>query len=417
MPSGAISVFSEAYLNSRASGFPFGTPQPPGASQAARSLMFLASKYEQLAQWISEQSPWIKYTLGTGLLIGTAVGVTAYTIATGGVNPHAWLAVAGAIAGAGGGGIEASLAGGDFSDVILSAGIGAVFGAICPPAAIGGLAGGGIAALGAYALGGDRNTIATAYQWGSLVGGLAGDFTGGALTAGKFLSMRALRAGVTHVGPDLLGAGVGAIIGYSLDGTSTSALHGANLGMMAGGIASGLGRRFALRGVNRARRSYSHALTGQIAGDSPTVRWQLNPGGEARTIEEAVLIAKQHGVSIPDDVAFFIDELGELGADITARGPKVRKPAGGNVRWNVDFLNRFGKVPFIVRPDILRSDEAIVAVFAHEIYEVQALRKILQKRGTIAIEEFIAHTMAGNPGNLHSQAWEVADALVLRMRG
>jgi hypothetical protein len=143
----------------------------------------------------------------------------------------------------GSGGIEASLAGGDFSDVILSAGIGAAFGAICPPAAIGGLAGGGIAWLGAYALGGDPNTRATAYQWGSLVGGLAGDFTGGALTAGKFLSMRALRAGVTHVGPDLLGAGVGAIIGYSLDGTSTSALHGANLGMMAGGIAGGTSRR------------------------------------------------------------------------------------------------------------------------------------------------------------------------------
>ena len=133
LPAGAVSVFSEGYLNSRAAGFPFGTPQPPGASQATRSLMHLAARYEELTQWISKQSPWIKYTLGTGLLVGTAIGVTAYTIATGGLNPHAWLAVAGAIAGAVGGGIEASLSGGDFSDVILSAGIGAVFGAICPP--------------------------------------------------------------------------------------------------------------------------------------------------------------------------------------------------------------------------------------------------------------------------------------------
>jgi hypothetical protein len=139
LPSGAISVLGEAYLNSRAAGFPLGTPQPPGASQASRSLMHLASKYEQLAQWISEQSPWIKYTLGIGLLVGTAVGITAYTIATGGVNPHAWLAAFGAIAGAVGGGIEASLAGGDFSDVIPSGGLALfdIFGATGLPVPIG----------------------------------------------------------------------------------------------------------------------------------------------------------------------------------------------------------------------------------------------------------------------------------------
>ena len=319
LPSGAVSVFSEAYLNSRASGFPFGTPQPPGASQAARSLMYLASKYEQLAQWISEQSPWIKYTLGTGLLVGTAIGVTAYTIATGGVNPHAWLAVAGAIAGAVGGGIEASLAGGDFSDVILSAGIGAVFGAICPPAAIGGLAGGGIAALGAYALGGDPNTIATAYQWGSLVGGLAGDFTGGALTAGKFLSMRALRAGVTHVGPDLLGAGVGAIIGYSLDGTSTSALHGANLGMMAGGIAGGAiksawarrSRRLGAQGsrIPHTAIDFSPDYVPRLASEGRVIFVSANLPSKA-TIEEVVnlkLLPGFEGVTITDRTVVFSD--------------------------------------------------------------------------------------------------------------
>ncbi len=116
------------------------------------------------------------------------------------------------------------------------------------------------------ARGADKDTIATAYQWGSLAGGLAGDFTGGALTAGRFLSARALRAGLTHVGPDLLGAGVGAIIGYGLDHSSTGALHGANVGMMAGGIAGGV-----LRGrwaVQRAKslRSTVNVLEGRTAG-------------------------------------------------------------------------------------------------------------------------------------------------------
>jgi hypothetical protein len=32
------------------------------------------------------------------------------------------------------------------------------------------------------------------------------------------------------------------------------------------------------------------------------------------------------------------------------------------------------------------------------------------------IEEFIAHTCPGNPGNLHDQAWDLADEMVERMR-
>jgi hypothetical protein len=61
------------------------------------------------------------------------------------------------------------------------------------------------------------------------------------------------------------------------------------------------------------------------------------------------------------------------------------------------------------------SDEAIVAVFAHEMYELERLRPLLQE-GETSIEQFIEHTRAGNPGNDHDEAWEVADALVTRMR-
>lgn len=75
-----------------------------------------------------------------------------------------------------------------------------------------------------------------------------------------------------------------------------------------------------------------------------------------------------------------------------------------------------GKVPFLIRPDILRSDEAIVAVIAHERYELECLRPMLME-GKTSIEQFVAHTCVGNPGNLHEQAWDVADRLVARMRG
>src|SRR5271167_1333557 len=97
-----------------------------------------------------------------------------------------------------------------------------------------------------------------------------------------------------------------------------------------------------------------------IAGQSPRITWRENPGGKKRTIEEAKEIARQHGVRIADDVDFFEDEDGELPENMTARGPKVTKPAGAIVRWS-DLVNTLtGKVPFLVRPDILKSDEAIV---------------------------------------------------------
>ena len=153
-----------------------------------------------------------------------------------------------------------------------------------------------------------------------------------------------------------------------------------------------------------------------ISGQFPRQPWRPNLDGQTRTIEQAVEIAQRSGVQIPTDVDFFVDELGDLDADTTARGPQVTKPAGATVAWSDLVHDKTGKVPFRIRPDILKSDEAIVAVFAHEMYELERLRPILQKGGT-SIEQFIAHTRPGNPGNYHDEAWKVADDMVERMRG
>jgi len=151
-----------------------------------------------------------------------------------------------------------------------------------------------------------------------------------------------------------------------------------------------------------------------IAGQSPRVKWRENPIGKKRTIEEAKEIARKW-VSIPDDVDFFEDEDDDLPEDMKARGPRVTKPAGSVVFWS-DLVNSLtGKVPFLVRPEVLKSDEAIVAVFAHELFELEALRGLL-KKGKTSIELFIGHTCPGNPGNLHDEAWNYADELVERMR-
>lgn len=64
------------------------------------------------------------------------------------------------------------------------------------------------------------------------------------------------------------------------------------------------------------------------------------------------------------------------------------------------MLNKYGKVPFILRGDILQSDEAIVAVMAHEMHELRELTPWLRE-GRLTIDEFGSLTSPTNPGNLH----------------
>jgi hypothetical protein len=153
-----------------------------------------------------------------------------------------------------------------------------------------------------------------------------------------------------------------------------------------------------------------------ISGQFPNRQGRPNQLGEARTVEKARAIAARFGIAVPEDVDFFPDEFGLLDDNTYARGPRVTKQAGEMVLWSDLIHDKTGKVPFLFRPDILGSDEGIVAVFAHEIHELESLRPLLQGGG-ISIEDFIRHTCPGNPGNLHDQAWDVADASVDRMRG
>ena len=112
-----------------------------------------------------------------------------------------------------------------------------------------------------------------------------------------------------------------------------------------------------------------------VAGQYPTREWRDNPVGQIRTIEEAVAIARSFGVVIPDDVEFHVDETGELHKDLTARAPRVDKPSGERVYWSDLVHDITMKVPLRVWPGILKSDEAIVAVLAHEMHEILNLRR------------------------------------------
>lgn len=77
------------------------------------------------------------------------------------------------------------------------------------------------------------------------------------------------------------------------------------------------------------------------------------------------------------------------------------------VRWSDFVHDRTKKVPFLIRPDVLRRDEAIVAVFTHEMDELRNLRQML-RHAPMTIEECIAPVAPGVGGNLHDNAWDEA---------
>jgi hypothetical protein len=153
-----------------------------------------------------------------------------------------------------------------------------------------------------------------------------------------------------------------------------------------------------------------------IGGRAPKYEWRPNPNGEAKSIEEACQLARHWGVVIPDYVSFALDKYGWLDADTTAKTTTFKEPTGTMIYWSSLFHKRTGKIPFLICKDIMRSDEAIVAVIGHEMYELEEMRKAFGENGA-PIEHWQAEAHPDNEGNFHWRAWDYADELVARMRG
>ncbi len=66
---------------------------------------------------------------------------------------------------------------------------------------------------------------------------------------------------------------------------------------------------------------------------------------------------------------------------------------------------------------VFESDEAIIAVMAHEMHELNELRRIFEESsGAISMQRLHNLINPGIANNLHDQAWDIADKLVLKMR-
>ena len=91
--------------------------------------------------------------------------------------------------------------------------------------------------------------------------------------------------------------------------------------------------------------------------------------------------------------------------------------AGQRITWNDFYRNVHGKLIIRMRPELLKSDEAFVANLAHELHEIEGLRHLFEESGgSMTLERLHRLIGEGTKGNLHDQAWDVADAAVIRLR-
>lgn len=131
-------------------------------------------------------------------------------------------------------------------------------------------------------------------------------------------------------------------------------------------------------------------------------------------------MAKKAGVTIKDDVQFRVwdDDFYEqrYPRDTYAiYGNKFDRVGDVHIRWE-DLLSN-GKMMVTIRRSVLESDQKIIAVIAHEMYEVNQLREILFYRHSISTEELANLTKAGIPKNLHDFAWDDANCRLDKLYG
>jgi hypothetical protein len=149
-----------------------------------------------------------------------------------------------------------------------------------------------------------------------------------------------------------------------------------------------------------------------------TYPWLKNPDGAVRTADEAVEIARKHGVEIPDDVLVRKLKGKHLPDNTYARyfshrGTDPKKM----IRWEDFYDKDLDELVVHVAENVFQSDEAIVAILAHEMHELNNLRRIFaESGGAMNMQRLHALINPGIAKNLHDQAWDVADKLILAMR-
>ncbi|WP_395746542.1 hypothetical protein [Prosthecobacter sp.] len=174
-----------------------------------------------------------------------------------------------------------------------------------------------------------------------------------------------------------------------------------------------------------------HGLGGGAVHDPTMEEWKDNPNGEKRTISEATEIfrtnfeeflrlhGKQLGVNLEpalvDQIKFVPDEAipPENGKKKWAayRPNSIATGLNGEHKWK-DFLGD-GKIKVSVDPELLKSDQGIVGIFAHEMLELQGINEAMRENVNGSLPKEGLQQLIND---LHTKAIRLQNHLVKFMR-
>jgi len=237
--------------------------------------------------------------------------------------------------------------------------------------------------------------------------------------------------GSTTVREGMLGAEVA--MNAARGEAGLAAADAAGMYARAAGLAEAISARTA-RAIQEGWASVSHAF--RVAGQAadPMRNWRLNKGG-ARVLNDALDMYKKFTERLPkpelarlrEDVVIKIDsrytdvpvpegreffpqnEIRDYAQYFERTGEAAR---GQEIRWFGDIVKEDGKITILLNPNVLKSDEAVVAVLSHEMFELNKLEVYFAKYGGVRTGEQLAGMVnRGVVGNFHSAAWDFADRM------
>ena len=139
--------------------------------------------------------------------------------------------------------------------------------------------------------------------------------------------------------------------------------------------------------------------------------WRPNEGGRALSLEDAEELLDSFDVGVPDDVRIVITDFGIPVQACAAYGGFV-----STLTYTWDSLLAKDKVPVRVRPCVFRSDEAVLSVLSHELFEVGGLRARFAGNASLTGAAVMRLIHTDGSGPLHNQARSHGDELVTKLR-
>ena len=158
-------------------------------------------------------------------------------------------------------------------------------------------------------------------------------------------------------------------------------------------------------------------IRGAAAG--PRETWAPNPPGTPRrTVAEARAILKSVGYEWEDEEIRFVVATRPLPPNTNAiywRAEKTAEQLQHTVEL-AELLTKDGSFLAHVHPEVFESDERIVAVFGHELFETRRLREKFEENGGRLTVRMLHSLVNEDRGSLHIEAWDEGDRLVREFR-